>query len=96
MFIFILMFNILHSDFGNVIMYFLCTLDVRNGLSIVTRSHYWIFGGKYGSFGFSLGVCPTDTARCSLLSGYLVSSVRRAPPCVISGGSATLSNLVIC
>ena len=73
------LFNIPHSDFGNVIMYFLQTLDVRNGLSIVTCSHYWILGEKCGSFEFSLGVCLTDIARCSLLLGCLVSGGRRAP-----------------
>ena len=47
--------------------------------------------GKCGSFGFSLGVCSTDTARCSLLSGCLVSvedeHLRKR---VILGGSATV------
>jgi hypothetical protein len=77
---FISLFNIPHSDFGNVIMYFLWTLDVWNGLSIVTYSHYWILGKKCRSFRFSLGVCPMDTARCSFLSGCLVSGGRWAPP----------------
>ena len=35
----------------------------------VTRSHYWILGGKCGSFGLSLGVCPMDTARGSGFRG---------------------------
>ena len=63
------LFNIPHSDFGNVIMYLLWTLYVWNALSIITRSHYWIFGGKCGSFGFSLRVCPTDTAVVARLRG---------------------------
>ena len=46
---------------------------------------------KCGSFGFSLRVCPTDTAHCSLLSGCLVSGEdARLRKCAISGGSATV------
>ena len=71
--------NIPHFDFRNVIMYFLRTLDVWwikycNSFSLLDP---W---GKCGSFGFSLGVYPMDTARCSLPSGCLVSGGRRAPP----------------
>ena len=74
------LFNIPHSDIWQCNNEFLRTPDVRIVLSIVTRSHYWILGGKCGSFGFSLGVCSMDTARYSSLSGCLVSGGRRAPP----------------
>ena len=58
---FIPLFNIPHSDFRNVIMYFLRTLDVCNGLSTVTHSHYWILGGKCGLFRHSLRGVPDGT-----------------------------------
>ena len=55
----------------------------------VTRSHYWILGGKCGLFGLSLGVCLTKSARCSSLSGRLVSvEDKHLRKCVISGDSA--------
>ena len=65
--------------FGIVIMYFLETLMYEmdkycNSFSLLDP---W---EKCGSFGFSLGVCPTDTARGSLFSGCLVSGGRQAPP----------------
>ena len=44
---------------------------------------------KCGSFGFSLGVCPTDTARCSSLLGCLVSEDECLRKYAISDGSAT-------
>ena len=47
--------------------------------------------GKCGSFRLSLGVCPMDTTRYSLLMGAccLVED-ERLRKCVISGGSATV------
>ena len=81
MFIFIPLFTIIpHSDIwycNNVIFK---NFGCMKWISIITRSHYWILGGKCGSFEFSLGVCPMDTIRCSWLSGCLVSGGRRAPP----------------
>ena len=57
----------------------------------VTRSHYWILGEKYGSFELSLGVCPTEPAWCSPLSGRLVLvEDKRLCKYVISDGSTTV------
>ena len=45
--------------------------------------------GKCGSFGLSLGVCPTEPTRCSPLSGCLVLVEDKClRKCVILGGSA--------
>ena len=45
--------------------------------------------GKCGSFGLSLGVCPTEHACCSLLSGCLcLVEDERLREYVISDGSA--------
>ena len=62
------LFFILHSVFGIVIMYFLRTLMYEMDLCCNSFSLLdpW---EKCGSFGFSLGVCPTDTARCSCFRG---------------------------
>ena len=56
----------------NVIMYFLWTLDVWNGLSIVTRSYYWILGENVDFSGSPWGV-PDET--CPLWRGFGVLSV---------------------
>ena len=44
-----------------------------------------------GSFGFSLRVCPMDTARCSYFRGALcLMEDKRLRKYAISGGSATV------
>ena len=57
----------------------------------VTRSHYWIFGEKCGSFELSLEVCLTEPAWCSPLSGRLVLvEDKRRYKYVISSGYTTI------
>ena len=88
-FILIPLFNIPHSNFGNVIIQFLRTwmYEMDSVCNLFSLLDPW---GKCGSFGVSLGVCPTEPARCSSLSRCLVSvEDKRLHKCVILGGSTT-------